>query len=163
MSDDTPRETIQIPEQIGLPRLLDFYELQDESNTRIHEFYDRLRDGELSTTRCTDCDALHYPPRVVCPECQSDDLEYESLPHEGTLYAFSVVRGSAPLGMNDDVPFVVAIVDLDGADVRLSARIDDAEYDDLEIGDRVSLKVVDIDGPEEQDRVFYRFEPVGDA
>jgi hypothetical protein len=55
------------------------------------------------------------------------------------------------------VPFVVGVVDL--GDVRLSARIDDAAYDDLEIGDSVQLKIVDIDGPTDQDRVFYRFEP----
>ncbi|WP_435127056.1 Zn-ribbon domain-containing OB-fold protein [Halobaculum sp. D14] len=160
MSDDTPRrETISIPEQIELPRLLDFYELQGEEHTRIHEFYDRLREGSLSTTQCTDCGATHFPPRVVCPECTGDDLTYVSLPHEGTLFAFSAVRGSAPIGMADDVPFVTGVVELDGVDVRLSARIDGAEYDDLELGDPVELKVVDIDGPTDQDRVFYRFEP----
>ncbi|GAB7020722.1 Zn-ribbon domain-containing OB-fold protein [Halostagnicola bangensis] len=163
MTDDPtpPRDTVSVPERIDFPRLLDFYNLQSEEETRIHEFYDRLQEGSLSTTRCEDCDALHFPPRVVCPECTSDDLSYESLPHDGTLFAFSVVRGSAPIGMTDDVPFVMGIVDLEGVDVRLSARIDGAAYDDLSIGDRVTLKIVDIDGPRDEDRVFYRFEPVG--
>lgn len=164
MNDVTPnRKTVTIPERIELPRLLDFYEMQSAENTRIHEFYDRLGTGSLSTTQCVDCDALHFPPRVVCPECTSDDLEYVSLPHEGTLYAFSAVRGSAPIGMAEDVPFVTGVVELDGADVRLSARIDGADYDDLAIGDRVRLVIVDIDGPTDQDRVFYRFEPTEDS
>lgn len=162
MSDDADpiRETVTIPDRIDLPRLLDFYEIQSEDHTRIHEFYDHLRDGSLSTTECEDCGALHFPPRVVCPECTNDDLAYASLPHEGTLFAFSAVRGSAPVGMADDVPFVVGVVDLDDVDVRLSARIDGAEYDDLSIGDRVTLKIVDVDGPRDEDRVFYRFEPL---
>lgn len=164
MNDVTPnRKTVTIPERIELPRLLDFYEMQSAENTRIHEFYERLGKGSLSTTQCVDCDALHFPPRVVCPECTSDDLEYVSLPHEGTLYAFSAVRGSAPIGMAEDVPFVTGVVELDGADVRLSARIDGADYDDLAIGDRVRLVIVDIDGPTDQDRVFYRFEPTEDS
>ncbi|WP_256290674.1 Zn-ribbon domain-containing OB-fold protein [Halobellus inordinatus] len=153
----TDRDVVEIPETIELPRLLDFYELQDEANTEIHEFYDNLRDGQLTTTQCRDCGDLQFPPRIVCPECQSDDLEYVDLPHEGTLFAFSTLRAGAPIGMEDDVPFVVGVVDI--GDVRLSARIDDAEYDDLEIGDPVQLKIVDIDGPTDQERVFYRFEP----
>ena len=61
------------------------------------------------------------------------------------------------MGMEDEVPFVTGIVDL--GDVQLSARIDDAEYDDLAIGDPVELKIVEIDGPGDDERVFYRFEP----
>lgn len=156
-SENEKRDTVELPETIELPRLLDFYELQTADHTRIHEFYDRLRDGVLSTTRCTECGELHYPPRVVCPECMGDDLEYVPLPDEGELYAFTAVRGGAPLGMGSDVPFTVGVVAL--GDVRLSARIDGAEPDDLAIGDAVSLKVVEIDGPADHERVFYRFEP----
>jgi len=36
----------------------------------------------------------------------------------------------------------------------LSARIDNARYDDLKIGQKVRLKVVELD----DGRVFYRFE-----
>jgi uncharacterized OB-fold protein len=160
---DTPRTTVTIPDSIELPRLLDFYDLQDAEHTRISEFYDRLRDGSLSTTECADCGDLQFPPRVVCPGCTSDDLAYVSLPHEGTLFAFSVVRGSGPLGMTEDTPFVTGVVDLDGVDVTLSARIDGADYDDLSIGDPVTLQVVDIDGPTDQHRVFYRFRPRGET
>ena len=152
------RERVSVPEEVELPRMLDFYELQTEDQTKIHEFYEHLRDGQLTTTRCTDCETIHYPPRIVCPECTGDDLEYVDLPHEGELFAFSEVRGGLPLGLSEhDVPFVVGVVDL--GPVRLSARIDDAAYGDLEIGDPVSLKIVEIDGPTEEDRVFYRFEP----
>ena len=162
MSDDIPRETVSLPERIDFPRLLDFYEMQDAANNQLHEFYDHLADGQLTTTQCADCGAIHFPPRNVCPECMGDDLSYVPLPHEGTLYAFSEVRGSAPIGMNEDVPFVVGVVDLDGGDVRLSARIDGVRYDDLSIGDPVELKIIDIDGPTEHDRVFYRFVPTGE-
>jgi uncharacterized OB-fold protein len=159
--DDPPRTTVSVPEEVDLPRLLDFYDLQDADHTRIHEFYDNLREGSLTTTECRDCGDLQFPPRVVCPECTSDDLTYVSLPHEGTLYAFSAVRGSGPLGM--DPPFVTGVVALDGVDVQLSARIDGAQYDDLSIGDPVSLVVVDVEGPTDQQRVFYRFRPRGET
>jgi len=153
----TDRDVVEIPKTVELPRLLDFYELQNQETTEIVEFYDNLRDGQLTTTQCEECGELHFPPRIVCPECRSEDLEYVDLPHEGELFAFSTVRAGAPMGMEDEVPFVTGIVDL--GDVQLSARIDDAEYDDLAIGDPVELKIVEIDGPVDHERVFYRFEP----
>jgi uncharacterized OB-fold protein len=150
------RDRIELPETIELPRLLDFYELQTEDHTGIHKFYENLREGQLSTTQCANCGDLQFPPRIVCPSCQSDDLEYVDLPEEGELFAFSTVRAGAPLGMEDEVPFVTGIVDL--GNVQLSARIDGTDYDNLAIGDPVKLKVVQIDGPIDQERVFFRFE-----
>jgi uncharacterized OB-fold protein len=155
MSD---RDTVEIPDEIELPRMLDFYELQTPADTGIAEFYQHLRNGELTTTRCADCDEIHFPPRIVCPECMGDDLEYVGLPERGELFAFSEVRAGASIGMEDELPFVIAIVDL--GDVRLSARVDDARSEDLEIGDPVELKVVEIDGPADHERVWYRFVPV---
>lgn len=151
------RERISVPDRIDLPRLLDFYEYQMPEDTGISEFYANLRDGELTTTACADCEAVHFPPRIVCPECLGDDLEYVSLPDRGELFAFSEVRAGAPLGMADDVPFTIAIVDL--GEVRLSARIDGASSEELEIGDPVELRIVDIDGPADHDRVWFRFVP----
>lgn len=154
---DGGRDVVELPDEIELPRLLDFYELQTEDTTQIAEFYDNLRDGRLTTTECGDCGEIHFPPRIVCPECQSEDLDYVDLPHEGELFAFSTVRAGAPMGMEDEVPFVIGIVDL--GPVQLSAHVDGAEYDDLSIGDPVEMKVVEIDGPVDHERVFYRFEP----
>ncbi|MFC7203065.1 Zn-ribbon domain-containing OB-fold protein [Haloferax namakaokahaiae] len=151
------RETVELPETIELPRLLDFYELQTAEHTGIHEFYENLRAGTLTTTSCRDCGDLQFPPRVVCPECHSDELEYVELPDEGELFAFSTVRAGAPLGMESEVPFVTGIVEV--GDVRLSSRIDGADYDELEIGDPVSLKIVEIEGGADHERVFFRFEP----
>lgn len=96
--DRGTRDRVSIPEEIELPRLLDFYELQTADQTKIHEFYDNLRDGRLTTTECRDCEAIHYPPRIVCPECTGDNLEYVDLPHEGELFTFSEVRGGLPMG-----------------------------------------------------------------
>ena len=159
MSADPPggRGSVSVPDEVELPRLLDFYDYQTPEDTRIHEFYDRLRDGELSTTTCADCGAVHFPPRVVCPACLGDDLEYLALPERGELFAFSEVRAGAPLGMEDDVPFTIAIVDL--GEVRLSARIDGATSEELAIGDPVELRVIDVEGPADHERVWFRFVP----
>lgn len=156
MTDDPPRETVSLPDTVTFPRLLDFYDRQDAAHTGIHPFYEHLQDGQLTTTTCDDCGRVHFPPRIVCPSCTGDDLSYTNLPHRGELHSFTEVRGPTPIGM-DDAPFVVGVVDL--GPVRLSARIDDADYGALAIGDAVRLKIIDIEGPNAESRVFYRFVP----
>jgi len=144
---------------IELPYLLDFYPLEDSTQTRIHPFFENLRKGDLTTTRCKGCGAVLWQPRVVCPKCNGDEMEWISLPKEGTLFAFTEVRAAAPLGMEKDVPFVVGLVELKGADIKLISRIDGARYEDLSIGDPVKLKVLTL----EDGRVFYRFVPSAPA
>ena len=147
-------EKIKRPEQIKLPLMLDFYPLQDEKSTRISQFFKNLKEGRLTTTKCKKCGKLLWPPRIVCSECLSDELEWVDLGTVGELYGFTEVRLGAPLGFVDDVPFCVGLVKISG--LLISTRIDDAKYEDLKIGDKVGLKVVEL----EDGRVFYRFTPM---
>lgn len=144
-------EKIKRPEKIRIPFMLDFYPLQDEKNTRISRFFKNLKEGHLTTTKCKECGKILWPPRIVCPECLSESLEWVDLGVEGELYAFTEVRLGAPLGFVEEVPFCVGLVKIGG--LLISTRIDDVKYEDLKIGDKVSLKIVELpDG-----RVFYRF------
>ena len=144
-------EKIKRPETIKLPSMLDFYPLEDEKYTRISQFFKNLKEGRLTTTKCKRCAQLLWPPRIVCPNCLSDELEWVDLGTEGELYAFTEMRLGAPLGFVDDMPFCIGLVKIGG--LLITARIDDAKYEDLKIGDRVRLKIVQLpDG-----RVFYRF------
>jgi len=65
------------------------------------------------------------------------------------------VRAGAPIGFEEDVPFVTALVHLKGTEILLTARIDGARYEALRIGDRVRLKVIVLPGG----RVWFRFTP----
>ena len=138
---------------IKLPCMLDFYPLEDEKNTRISSFFKNLKQGRLTTTKCKKCGELLWPPRIVCPCCLSNELEWVDLGSEGELYAFTEMRLGAPLGFVQDLPFCIGIVKIGG--LYLSARIDDATYGDLEIAMKVRLKIIKLD----DGRVFYRFMP----
>jgi uncharacterized protein len=137
----------------SVPFLLDFLPREGEADSRLSRFFARLRDGRLSTTRCRKDGTLSWPPRVVCPKCHTSDLEWVDLPAAGRLYAFSAVLGGAPLGMEADVPFAVGLVDLDGVPLRLFGRIVGRPWDQLSVGDGVSVEAY----PAADGRVFYRF------
>ncbi len=144
-------EKIKALTEISLPQMLDFYPLEDEKNTKISLFFKNLKEGRLTTTKCKKCKKLLWPPRIICLECLSDELDWVDLGSEGELYAFTEMRLGAPLGFVEDAPFCIGIVKIRG--LSISARIDNARYDDLKIGERVQLKIVEM----EDGRVFYRF------
>ncbi len=141
------------PEDRRPPFLLDFYPLEETAFTRLSRFYDRLKEGRLSTTRCRADGLLMWPPRVACPRCHGEEVDWVDLPMAGSLYAFSAVLAGAPLGMERDVPFSVGLVDLEGAPLRLFGRIVGKPWTELAIGERVEAEAFDVgDG-----RFFYRF------
>lgn|GEM_PF-54077 len=135
------------------PFLLDFYPLEDAKYTRISRFFEELRAGHLTTTRCPTDGRVLWPPRLVCPECHRGDLEWTELPSRGRLYAFSAVLAGAPLGMEKDVPFVVGLVELEGIPLRIFSRIAGVRWEEARIGLEVELEPYTL----EDGRVFFRF------
>jgi len=142
---------IKRTDMIRLPNMLDFYPLEDEKSTKISKFFQNLKEGKLTTTKCKSCGKLLWPPRIICSECSSENLEWIDLGVEGELYAFTEMKLGAPLGFVEDCPFCIGIVKIGG--LLISTRIDDARYEDLKIGEKVRLKIVEL----EDGRVFYRF------
>jgi hypothetical protein len=144
-------------QEAAFPFAFDFYPLQAPDQTQIAPFFRHLKEGRLTTTRCSSCGALHWQPRIVCPACNGNTLSWVDLPAEGRLFAHTAVFAGAPLGMEKDVPFVVAVVEFDGVPFKIVARIDDARHEDLHIGDPVVLKPI----PLPDGRVWFRFRPKG--
>ncbi len=136
-----------------LPYLLDFYPLQDASQTRLSAFFEALQRGRFTTTRCRKDGRILWPPRTVCPNCHTAELEWVDLPREGRIYAFSALLGGAPLGMESDLPIVMGLVQLDGNPLRLFGRILGRDWRDCRIGQKVRVEPLWLsDG-----RVFYAF------
>ena len=50
-------------------RATDPFPLESADHTKLHEFYTRLGEGRLVTTRCGACGATAWPPRGFCGEC----------------------------------------------------------------------------------------------
>ncbi len=135
-------EKISRPETIKLPFMLDFYPLEDAKTTEISQFFQNLKQGKLTTTKCKKCGQLLWPPRIVCPNCFSSEFDWVDLGKEGELYAFTDICIGAPLGFVQDAPFTVGFVKISG--LTISSRIDNAKYDQLKIGDKLQLKIVEL-------------------
>jgi uncharacterized OB-fold protein len=116
-------------------RATDPFPLESADFTKLHEFYARLGQGRLSTTRCTGCGRTAWPPRGFCAECGSDEFAWADLPDEGTVHAFTVQETGLPAGFT--APRVFAVVTV--GDHRVFSILLDADPAGVAIGQRVRL------------------------
>ena len=148
------------------PSTMDLYPMEAKEFNRIFRFYENLKEKKLTTTRCKQCAHTPFPPRVICPECNSDDLEWVELPSRGKVVQFSEEVAGVPLGF--EPPLIHAIINLGGGLTQFLSRIINCEAGQLKEGDDVQIAVYDIppmvmdtkEGPKEVPRVFFAFEPV---
>lgn len=76
-------------------------------------YWQAAREGKLMIQRCRDCRKNIFYPRMVCPSCFSDRMEWVESPGRGKVYSYTVVLNNAPSAFIDDMPFVIAIVRLE--------------------------------------------------
>jgi uncharacterized OB-fold protein len=147
---------------------LDMWPIEAKEFNRIHEFYENLREGRFTTTKCKKCGCVSYPPRVICPECYSDELEWIELPKKGK--AIVVVEKWAGVPICYEPPLIDAWIDLgkDSPVKRILSRMVNCPPETLKEGDEVQLVVFDVPAhPIElkketikAERVYFAFEPV---
>ena len=76
-------------------------------------YYDALGDGRLLYQRCNDCSVAVWYPRTTCPACGGAALEWLESNRRGTVHSFTTLLRAGDPTRADDVPYTVALVDLD--------------------------------------------------
>ena len=124
-------------------------------------------DGEpyLEGSKCGACAAVYLGRREVCSRCaERDQMQTIRLADTGTLYSYAIVHRSFP---GVDVPFVSAIVDLDGGGTIKGNLVDiEADPDRIPFGMPVKVVFRDALGRKDKDGnsyLSYFFVPGGSA
>jgi uncharacterized protein len=103
-------------------------------------FWEGAACGELLVQKCGDCQGFQYPPTVICEKCQSRDVRPQRVSGRGTLYALTVMHQAFLPMFAEDLPFTIALVDLDDAPgARLLTNIVGAAPGDLSAGDPLEV------------------------
>jgi uncharacterized OB-fold protein len=92
----------------------------------------------LEANRCKKCGQKFFPPRMVCPECKSQEMEETKIAQKGKLLTYTIIR-VPPHQFVDQAPFTVGIAELDDG-VKLTAQVVDCDFEDLKIGMRLRLE-----------------------
>lgn len=115
-------------------------------------FWEGTRRHRLMLQRCDEGHVFFYP-RSHCPRCLSNRLEWAEASGRGTLYSYTVARRPTSPDFEEDVPFVIAVVELDEGP-RMTSRLVEVDLDRVEIGMR--LEVVFDDVTEEVTLPYFR-------
>lgn len=92
----------------------------------------------LNASRCRTCGKVHFPSRVLCTACYSEELEKVELCGEGVIYSMTEVFLGAK-GIPS--PYISAWIDF--CETRIAAIVDwdPARIGELHHGQKVSLDV----------------------
>ena len=116
----------------------------------------------LEGHKCSKCNAMFLGERKVCSSCFSrDSLEAVKLNNTGKLYSYSIVCRSFP---GIDVPYISAIVDLDGGG-SIKGNLIDVEPDPEKIKFDMPVEIIFDDALGRKDAdgnsyISYFFKPI---
>ena len=99
-------------------------------------YWEKCRQRELWVRSCNDCSQAYFYPRDFCPNCFSRNTVWLQCSGRGTLHAFGIVVRPPHRGWMEDVPFVVAMVDLEEG-CRLPTNLVQVEADLNNPGERI--------------------------
>jgi uncharacterized protein len=114
-------------------------------------FWDATARHELVLQRCTIDGHYEWTPQVACSKCLNESLEWVAVTGLGQVYSYSVVH--RPQGPEFEVPYIVAIVELDEGPRMLTSLVDIGP-DEVKIGMPVEVRFEDAG-----DLALYRFGP----
>jgi uncharacterized OB-fold protein len=99
-------------------------------------FWDATRDRTLLLQWCVECEQVVFYPRVVCPHCLGNRLEWRPAKGTGQVYAVTVEHRPQDPRFASRAPYAVALVELDEG-ARLMTNIVDCDPNAVVVGMRV--------------------------
>lgn len=106
-------------------------------------FWDACARHELLVQKCRACGAVQYYPRGVCAACWSPDVEWLTSPGRGRVYTFTVTHRTQARGFRDELPYVLAWIELDEG-VQVMSNIVGIEPGTMKIGMPVRVTFDDV-------------------
>jgi hypothetical protein len=76
-------------------------------------FWEAARRGELVMQGCARCGRLRFPPRPMCPQCQSTDVTWTPMSGRGTVWSFVVPHPPLLPDYSELAPYNVVVVALE--------------------------------------------------
>lgn len=122
--------------------ILDTYPMEGKELTKIWKFFENLKEGRFTTTKCKECGKVSFPPRILCPECLSETFEWTDLPTEGSVEFFTELEAGVPVGFQK--PLVHAYIRFSNDFHLVASIVGLKSADEVKKGSKVKLKVFDI-------------------
>ena len=102
-------------------------------------YFEGAAAGELRVRKCHRCGARFRFAHAWCPKCWSSEIGYERASGRGTVTNFCVVYQAPYAAFEEDVPYIIALIELDEG-VRIMSNVIRCAPDHVRVG--LAVKVV---------------------
>jgi hypothetical protein len=75
-------------------------------------YWNAARQGRLVLQECRGCGKRQHPPLPACPDCHGTVFGWHECAGTGTVYTATVVRHPTHAAFADQVPYVIALIEL---------------------------------------------------
>ncbi len=120
-------------ESIPIPGIEDFDKV----------YWNNCSKNKLSIQHCGDCDEPRFPPRHMCPKCQSITCKWKEVSGDALLWSYVIPRPPLLPVFDSQSPYVVGLVELiEYRNIRIIGQIStnsDSNIDSINIGDKLSI------------------------
>jgi uncharacterized OB-fold protein len=106
-------------------------------------FWDACARHEFLVQRCAACGHVQHYPRGVCTNCWSDQLQWKPSLGRGRVYTFTVTHRTQARGFRDELPYVLAWIELDEG-VQVMSNIVGVDTAKVAIGMPVKVTFEDV-------------------
>ncbi|MFN0148248.1 MAG: Zn-ribbon domain-containing OB-fold protein [Dehalococcoidia bacterium] len=114
-----------------------------EPNEVTRPFWEAARQHRLCLQRSKTTGKYVFYPRIRSPFGAGDELEWVDVSGRGTVYSFTVARRPTAAQWAPDVPYAIAIVELDEGP-HMTANIVGCDAGTVKIGMRVVADFADV-------------------
>lgn len=76
-------------------------------------FWDGCKEHRLLVPHCLRCASYWFPPSATCPKCWSTQWQWMRSNGRGKIYSFGVYHRLYHKGFEAEIPYVLAVVELD--------------------------------------------------
>ena len=83
-----------------------------EYNLIFKAYNEALKQDRLLGLKCRACGAITIPPKMVCRQCASPDMEIIELKGSGKIRTFTTVFVASE-GREEEIPYTIVMVELD--------------------------------------------------
>ena len=107
-------------------------------------FWEGLKAERVLIQQCNPCGQWVFSPRRHCPACLAHALSWREVSGEATLYSFTVTRIPTLPDFADEMPQMLAVVELDQG-VRMNTNLVGLEASEVSIGMRLRPVFAEVD------------------
>lgn len=112
-------------------------------NAETKPYWDGCKRHELLVQTCDSCGNAQLYPRIFCTRCHSESLKWKPSSGRGTVYSYTIIRRAPSKAFKADVPYVLALVELDEG-VRLMTNVIGCSPDKVKINLPVRVVFEDV-------------------